>query len=534
MEEEGSLRHWAISFFPSLRTNHPAYPWLVLLTVMLGTFMVVLDGTIVNVAIPSIMASFGVTVGEVVWISTAYLIALSVLLSTAGWIANHFGKKQAYLAGLFIFTLSSYLCGIAWNLHALVFFRVLQGVGGGILMPVGMTLFTDEFPPKQRAVSLGFYSIAVAAAISLGPSFGGYLIQKINWGWIFFINVPFGLLTALAAILILKSCWGKTIERFDWAGVFSLTVFLVTLIMGISSGNAAWNAEGWTSTYTLFCFFLSALFFALFIYVELANSHPIVDLTTFCDRNFLLGNLVLFIFSFTLFGSSFLLPLYFQNGLGYSTYETGLMLLPIGLTQGLFAGFTGWITKKIPTRFVIFAGIVLLGITYHFNAHFSLYTEKESIFWIFAFRGLAMALLFAPLVSLTLSTMPEEKMLQATGLFSVQRQIGAVLGVAVFETIFITRKVYHSAMFGSVIREDSPAFAKVKVELAHEAYSRVGSGFFKGALQAQELILSQIENHVFIQAIADNLLIAGGITFFSCIPLFFLKKPTGPIRSFFD
>lgn len=534
MEREDLLRRWATAFFPSLRVTHPAYPWFVLVTVMLGTFMVVLDGTIVNVAIPSIMASFGVTVSEVVWISTAYLIALSILLVTAGWIANHFGKKQTYLFGLFVFVVSSYLCGVAWDLHSLVFFRVLQGIGGGVLMPVGMTLFTDEFPPENRAIPIGFYSIAIAAAISLGPSFGGYLIQKINWGWIFYINVPFGILTGGFAVFILKTSRGKIIERFDWLGVVSLTVFLVSLIMGISSGNASWNAEGWASTYTLCCFLLSGVFFGIFIYTELTNSHPIVDLTTFCDRNFLLGNLVLFIFSFTLFGSSFLLPLYFQNGLGYSTYETGLMLLPIGLTQGVFAGFTGWIIKKIPARFVIFSGIVLLGITYQFNAHFSLYTGKESIFWIFAFRGLAMALLFAPLVSLTLSTIPEEKMLQATGLFSVQRQIGAVLGVAVFETIFITRKVYHTAMYGSVIQEDSPLFAQVKVDLVQKAYSKVGSSFLESAFQAKELILSHIENLVFIQAIADNLLIAGWITFFSSIPLFFLRKAEGMVRSFFD
>ncbi len=157
--------------------------------------MVVLDGTIVNVAIPTIMAAFGQTINQVVWVSTAYLIALSVLLAISAWLSEHFGSKKVYLVGLIIFVFGSYLCAIAWDLNALIFFRVIQGIGGGILTPVGMILFTNEFKKENRMVALGFYSISIAAAISLGPSVGGYLIQAINWKWIFLINLPFGAVT---------------------------------------------------------------------------------------------------------------------------------------------------------------------------------------------------------------------------------------------------------------------------------------------------------------------------------------------------
>jgi DHA2 family multidrug resistance protein len=522
--DAGRIRRRAIAFFPALHPDHEGYKWCILLTVMVGTFMVILDGTIVNVAIPTIMAAFGISISEVVWVSTAYLIALSVLLAMAGWLSDHFGSKKVYMIGLLIFTASSYLCAISWNLHALVVFRVLQGIGGGILIPIGMTLFTKEFTPENRTKPLGFYSIAIAAAISLGPSFGGYLIEAISWGWIFYVNVPVGIVAFLAAGLIFKPTRRKEVLAFDVWGLVWLSTFLIALIIAISSGNAPWNSEGWTSTYTIVAFALSLMAFVFFLVVELRSPHPIVDLSVFRDRNFLMGNIVLFIFSFTLFGSSFLLPLYLQNGLDYSKIRTGLVLLPIGLVQGVFGAFTGWLVKIISPRFLVLIGIICLGISYWFNAGFTFYTEESKILWLFAFRGLAMALMFAPLVSMTLSNIKEDKMPQATGLFTVQRQIGAVIGVSVFETIFATRQIYHSAAYGEVIDHHSPIFESVRSVLEQTIYAHFGSNPWQAIEQARLVLHAHIDKQIFIQAINDNLLIAGFITFFSCIPLFFLRK----------
>lgn len=524
MTQEGLLRRKAIEWLPSLASHHPAYPWYVLVTVMLSTFMVVLDGTIVNVAIPTIMAAFGQTINQVVWVSTAYLIALSVLLAISAWLSEHFGAKKVYLIGLLIFLFSSYLCGIAWNLEALILFRVVQGIGGGILTPVGMILFTNEFGKESRTVSLGFYSIAIAAAISLGPSVGGYLIQTISWKWIFFINLPFGALTLLMGWVILKKTFRKIIHAFDIGGLLSLIGFLVALFVGISSGNAPWNAEGWFSPFTLTCFFISACSFIFFVWIELRTRYPIVDLRIFKDRNFLMGNIVLFIFSFTLFGSSFLLPLYMQNGLSYSQLQTGFILLPIGIAQGLFGGLSGWLAKKISPMLLVLVSIILLALTYQFNSRFTLYTSEHTMICLFIARGVAMGILFAPLVALTLSTIPESKISQATGLFTVQRQIGAALGVAIFETILTVRQVYHTSAIGGSVDTSSPLFDRVQSLLEATGLSECGKNIFEAALQAQQVIIGVVEKQIFIQAIDDNLLLAGIITFFSCIPLFFLTK----------
>ncbi len=521
---EGLLRRRAIRMFPSLSSDHQAYPWYVLITVMMSTFMVVLDGTIVNVAIPTIMAAFGETISQVVWVSTAYLISLSIVLAVSGWLTEHYGAKQAFMSGLVLFVFSSYLCGIAWNIESLIFFRVLQGFGGGILTPVGMTLFTSEFPKEYRTVPLGFYSIAIAAAISLGPAVGGYLIEMINWKWIFFINLPFGIVTFLFAWVVLKRTKRKEIHAFDRWGLITLSTFLVLLFVGISSGNAPWNAEGWTSAFTLVSFLISGVSLILFLQIELSHPYPIVDLRIFKERNFLMGNIVLFVFSFTLFGSSFLLPLYLQNGLNYSQIQTGLVLLPLGLAQCVFGGLSGWLTKKVPPMFLVLCSIVVLAITYHFNSKFSLYTSESTMVWLFIARGAAMGFLFAPLLAITMSKISEEKISQASGLFTVQRQIGAALGVAVFETIFTNRQVYHSSAIGGVMDSSSPAFEQIAQKISLVGKTSFGSTAMEAFSQAQQFIFEFVQGQIFIQSIDDCLFLAGIITFFSAIPLFFLSR----------
>lgn len=521
---EGILRSRAIKIFPSLSGDHPAYPWYVLMTVMMSTFMVVLDGTIVNVAIPTIMASFGKTIAQVVWVSTAYLIALSIVLAVSGWLTEHFGAKQAFIVGLVTFIVSSYLCGVAWNIQSLIFFRVLQGFGGGILTPVGMTLFTSEFPKEYRTVPLGFYSIAIAAAISLGPAVGGYLIEWMNWKWIFFINIPIGVVTFLFAWIVLKRSERKVIHTFDKWGFVTLTTFLVPLFVAISSGNAPWNAEGWTSLFTIASFVIAGISLFLFLKIELTHPYPIVDLKIFRDRNFLMGNIILYVFSFTLFGSSFLLPLYMQNGLGFSQIQTGLTLLPLGLSQCLFGGVSGWLTKKVRPKFLVFCSIVLLAITYHYNSKFTLYTSEQTMVWLFIVRGAAMGFLFAPLLALTMAKISEEKLSQASGLFTVQRQIGAALGVAIFETIFTNRQVYHKAAVGAVIDTSNPAYEKVAHTISQISKTDFGHSAINAFLHAQQVILEFVYQKIFIQSIDDCLLLAGIITFFSAIPLFFLSR----------
>jgi len=219
--------------FESLNHEHELYRWWVLFSIMIGTFMAVLDATIVNVALAKLMAAFGASVDKVEWVVTAYLLVFGVMLPTSGWVADHFGYKRTYISALFLFTFGSFLCGLAWNENILIIFRIIQGIGAGFLMPVGMAIVTREFPPEKRGVALGFWAISAAASVSLGPLIGGYLIDKFSWHAIFDVNVPVGVVAIFAGWIIQREYKTEQIRSFDFLGFVSLAVFLVFLLLAV-------------------------------------------------------------------------------------------------------------------------------------------------------------------------------------------------------------------------------------------------------------------------------------------------------------
>ncbi|HTY09111.1 MAG TPA: MFS transporter, partial [Candidatus Edwardsbacteria bacterium] len=250
----GALQRRARRDIPSLHQQHQRYRWWVLANVMIGTFMAVLDATIVDVSLAKLIATFGVSVDRVQWVITAYMLVFAVMLPTSGWIADHFGYKRTYFLGLALFTGGSLLCSLSWSFNALILFRLIQGCGAGMLMPVGMAIVTREFPPRQRGVALGFWSVAAAASISLGPMLGGYLIDAFSWHAIFDVNIPVGLLGLAATFIIQREYRTEHTRSFDLAGFVAMSLFLSCLLLALSNANAAWNTGGWTSTFSLSCF----------------------------------------------------------------------------------------------------------------------------------------------------------------------------------------------------------------------------------------------------------------------------------------
>jgi DHA2 family multidrug resistance protein len=351
--------------YPQLRPEHPSYRWLVLSGVMIATFMAVLDATIVNVALPKLMSSFGVTVDRVEWVLTAYLLIFGVMLPTSGWLADHLGYKLIFTLGLFLFTVSSFLCSLAWDFNMLILFRVLQGAGSGILMPVGMAIITREFPPEKRGIALAFWSMAASASVSLGPAIGGYLIDHFSWHTIFDVNVPVGIFGMAAAVIILREHKAADSRTFDLIGFLSLSAFLTSLLLALASGNSAWNTGGWTSDYILACFAVSAVSLVVFLTTEFSVAHPLIELNLFKNFNFAVCNVVLFLFGLGMFGSTFLLPIYLQNSLGYTPLQAGLVFLPVGIMQGLVAPLAGWYSDRFSPKLPSILGVILMAFTFY-------------------------------------------------------------------------------------------------------------------------------------------------------------------------
>ncbi len=507
-----------------LHRSHPLYKWLVLGNIMIGTFMAVLDATIVNVALPKIMANFGVAIDKIEWVMTAYLLVLAVMLPTSGWVADHFGYKRTYGFALLLFTLGSFLCGTAWSENTLIAFRIIQGAGAGFLMPVGMAIVTREFPPERRGVALGFWSIASAASVSFGPLIGGYLIDNFSWHEIFFVNIPVGIVGVLATMVIQREYKTEHTRGFDFIGFASVSVFLTFLLLALADGNASWNTGGWTSTFILTCFTISLIGLVVFLVAEFNVNHPLIELRLLRDFNFGITNIVLFIFGLGMFGSTFLMPLYLQNSLNYTPFQAGLVFLPVGILQGLMAPVAGILSDRVDARIPAAVGIVLLGASMYLNYFLSLFSMHSQIMLPLYLRGFAMGLMFTPLSTLALTNVPRHKMAQASGLFNVIRQVGGSFGVALFGTLLTRRVIFHTASYGIKVDEHSAAFQKVIRGLARFSQHAIGGSFEKSSVSAKALVVAHVMKQAFVSAVNDAFLLAGAITILCLVPIFFLRR----------
>ena len=516
-------REHAVNQIPSLHHEHSSYKWWVLANVMIGTFMAVLDATIVDVALAKIMATFGISVDEVKWVATGYLLVLAVMLPTSGWIADRFGYKRTYALSLFLFTFGSLLCSLSWNEQALIMFRIIQGAGAGLMMPVGLAIVTREFPPEERGMALGFWSIAAAASVSLGPTLGGYLIDNFAWHSIFDVNVPIGVFGIIATFIIQREYRNPEKKPFDIVGFISVSVFLSFLLIALSDVNSAWNTGGWSSEFIVSCFGLSFVGLVVFLVWEFNTPHPLIELRLLKNFNFGVANLILFIFGMGMFGSTFILPLYLQNGLGYTAFQSGSLFLPIGIIQGIMAPLAGRMADRVNPKIPALFGITILALSLFINKYLSLFSETHTIMISLYLRGLGMGFIFTPLSAIALSDIPRHKMAQASGLYNVLRQIGGSFGVAIMGTLLTNRTTYHLTVYGEAASNSSPATQNIINNLSHFAQSTGGGTHALGVQRAQAIIGSHLGMQAFVSAVDDDFFIAAIITFICVVPIIFLR-----------
>jgi DHA2 family multidrug resistance protein len=512
------LRSRSSSYHPSSSW----YRWWVLGNVMIGTFMAVLDATIVNVGLPKIMTSFGVGLDRIEWVLTAYMLALAVMLPATAWLADRFGYKRMYFIGLLLFTLGSFLCGMSPNENILILSRIVQGLGAGMIMPIGMAIVTREFPVNQRGIALGFWSVAAAASVSFGPLIGGYLVDTFNWPLIFDVNVPVGIVGMLVTVLIQKEYININVKKFDLAGFISIATFLPLVLYALSEGNAVTNTAGWHAPYILICFGISAIALTVFIANELTVDEPIIDLRLLTNRNFGISNIVVFLFGMGMFGSTFLMPLYLQNSLGYSAIQAGAFFLPVGILQGIMAPLSGYTSDKINPKIPIILGILIMATSFYMNTWLSYLTEKNFIMFTLYLRGIGMGMLFTPISAVALLDMPREKMAQASGLTNTIRQLAGSFGVAILATLLSTRVKFHNQLYSEALDQNSPVYKSVTNRIVQQIQHHIGAGYADAMKQGQIILSGHISKQAYISGINDDFLIAAAITLAGVIPVFWL------------
>jgi DHA2 family multidrug resistance protein len=498
---------------------------------MLGTFIAVLDATIVNVALPKIMASFGIGLDKVEWVITAYMLAMAVALPTSGWLADKFGYKRLYFIGLFLFTLGSMLCGRSSDENMLIMSRIIQGFGAGTIQPLGMAIISREFPPNKRGVALGFWGIAAAASVSFGPLIGGFIIDNFNWSLIFDVNIPIGILAMLFTIIIQQEYKNDRLRQFDLIGFISVTIFLPLSLYALSQGNAATNSAGWHATYILVCAAISLIALAVFITAELTVKEPLLDLRLLMNRNFGISNIILVIFSLGMFGSTFLLPVYLQNSLGYTALQAGSVFLPVGIIQGITAPISGKITDKISPKLPLFVGVILFALSFYMNANLSWLTERSYIMMALYLRGLAMGLMFTALTTVSLLEIPREKMAQASAITNSIRQLGGSLGVALLATLLTSRVGYYNQLYGGAIKQGSEVYKETVKRINYHMQYKAGSSPSDATRDSQMLLMSNLNKQSYIQGINDDFLLAGIITLIGGIPIIFLNTKKTRIQN---
>ena len=516
------IRYFVRNSNSAFHPKHVSYKWFLLANVMLGTFMAVLDATIVNVGLPKIMASFGVGLDKIEWVVTAYMLAMAVALPTSGWLADKFGYKRLYFIGLFLFTLGSMLCGRSSDENMLIASRVIQGLGAGTIQPLGMAIISREFPPNQRGIALGFWGISAAASVSFGPLIGGFLIDRFSWPLIFDVNIPIGILAMMFTIIIQSEYKNKLARQFDLIGFISVTIFLPLTLYVLSQGNAATNSAGWHAPYILAYGAVALLALAVFITAELTVKEPLLDLRLLLNHNFGIANIILVIFSLGMFGSTFLLPIYLQNSLGYTALQAGSVFLPVGIIQGTIAPISGRISDKLNPKIPLLIGVVLFAFSFYLNSKLSWLTELNFIMMSLYLRGFAMGLMFTALTTVSLSEIPRDKMAQASSITNSIRQLGGSLGVALLATLLTTRVNYHAQIFGDVINPGSEIYQQTTSRIKYHMQNESGSAPAVASRQSQAFLLSNLNKQAYIQGIDDDFLLAGIITLIGGIPVIFL------------
>jgi EmrB/QacA subfamily drug resistance transporter len=412
-----------------------ANKWAIFALAAMGAFMTTLDSSIVNISLPSISRAFGVSLnGAVEWVIIGYLVVIAAALLTAGRLADMIGRKPIFIMGIAIFTLGSVICGAAPSLGILIAARGFQGLGGALLFSVNLAMLTHAFPANERGRALGLNAVVVALGISVGPTLGGIITEYLTWRWIFYINVPIGIIVCGAALFVLKEPLHRGQGRFDPAGAILLAIGMAALILGLSFGQE-W---GWTSLRFIASVLIGALALAAAILVERRIKTPILDLNLLKNRVFVSANISFILSMLALFAVGFLLPFYFEELKGYSALEAGLLLTPFSLTLGVVAPISGALADRIGSRWLAPIGLAIACIGLGLLSQLDAQSSVWDIIWRLSVTGVGQGIFQAPNTRAIMGAAPPNEQGTASGILSTGRVIGQSLSVALAGAIFVS------------------------------------------------------------------------------------------------
>ena len=422
-------------------------PWIVAVSVMFATFMEVLDTTVVNVSLPHIAGNLSATIDESTWVLTSYLVANAIVLPLTGWLASYFGRKRLLMTSVAGFTLSSLLCGLAPNLPTLVAFRLMQGFTGGAMQPLSQAVLLEAFPPHERGKAMGFWGLGIVVAPILGPVLGGWLTDTYSWRWAFYINLPVGLASlAMANAFIFDPPYlRRETKNIDYWGIGLLALWVGTLQLALDLGQQ----RDWFSSPLIAGLVITAVFALIaFLVREWTAEEPVIDLRVFKLRTYATGVFLMTTLGFVLYGSLVLLPIMLQTLLGYPSLEAGIAMAPRGMGSFIGMPVVGMIVGRTDARRLVAAGLFVGAVTLFWLGQLSLDAGYWDIFFPQFVQGIGLSLIFVPLTTIAMDPIPRERMGNATSLFSLMRNLGGSVGIAVTGTLLARKQHAFAAVLG--------------------------------------------------------------------------------------
>jgi DHA2 family multidrug resistance protein len=505
-------------------------PWIIAISVMLATFMEVLDTTVVNVSLPHIAGNLSASIDEATWTLTSYLVANAIILPMTGWLARTVGRKRLLMGAILGFAAASFLCGLAVNLPMLIVFRIMQGATGGVLQPVSQAVMLEAFPPAERGKAMAFWGLGIVVAPMLGPVLGGWLTDNYSWRWIFYINLPIG----VASFFMTKSFifdppyLKQTAVRVDSWGIGFLALGIGALQIVLDKGQEEdWFGSPFITTLAV----ITVVMLVAFIIRELRARHPVVNLRIFLQRTYAAGTTLMTLLGFVLYGSMVALPIFLQTLLGYPSAQAGITMAPRGLGSFLGMPLVGMIIGRVDPRKMLAVGLVGSAFSLMSLSRLNLGAGYWDLFFPQFFQGLFMSMLFVPLTTITMDAIRKEEMGNATSLFNLMRNIGGSIGIAVATTMISRSSQSFINTLGRHVNPYSPQAQTTIAQLRAYFMSRGSDmttatreayGAVNGMVQQQSALLSYLNEFKFF-----------GAVFLAMLPLILLMrrpaKSGGPV-----
>ena len=496
-------------------------PWLIAVSVMLATVMEVLDTSVANVALPHISGNLSATTEEATWVLTSYLISNAIILPATSWIGKFIGRKRFLIICIIIFTAASALCGAAPNLEILIIARILQGMGGGALQPIAQSVLLESFPPSKRGAAMALYGMGVVVAPIIGPTLGGWITDNYSWRWIFYINLPIGAVAAFMANTFVEDppyLKNQKPGRIDYIGFGLMALGLAALELTLDLGQ---QRDWFESPLIVFTAVMSATSIIGFVVWELYTPEPIVHLRVFLNRNFAIGCALIASVGVVLYGSTALLPLFLQTLLGYPAVESGLAVSPRGIGSIISMVVVGRLIGRLDARWLIAFGFAVLGASTYVFTGLNLYIAQTNIIYPMIVSGFAMGFVFVPLTTMTMATLPQDEIGNASGIYNLMRNTGGSVGIAIMTTLLARNAQIHQAALTTHTTPYDPAFQQMLEQIKSSLMATMDA--VSATQQAYATIYGMVVKQAMVLSYIDNFRILAVMAFLG-VPAAFLFK----------